>query len=153
MAIPAKNAVTFVVKNGPAALAAGARLITFLKDHPALPTWFRDQADDLRKRVAEILKRRGDAPRIRGMLDIIRDVAHQMEAHGPEGSGATAASWIAQADNIEQRVRLAEAQLGATQKKTLARIATETDELLAALIEETARIGARAATRSDEPQA
>jgi hypothetical protein len=142
MAIPAKDAVKFIVKNGPKAMAAAAALMAFLKDHPALPSWFRHQADELRKRIAKIPERHGDAARIRGMLDIIRDVAQQTEAHGPQGSGATAASWIARADNIEQRVRLAEAQQGATRKKTLARIATETDELLAALIEETARPGA-----------
>lgn len=147
MAVPVRDVAKYVVKNVPTVLAALATVRTFVNDHPGTPTWFRDQFDDLGKRIAAVQKQYGDAARIRGMLVIVRDVAHQMDAHGDR--------WISRADNIEQRVRLAEARPRPGQKKALAAIAKETDELLAHLIEETARLGSNAWTEAGRtgPQA
>jgi hypothetical protein len=145
----------FLVKNWPKIIAAIGTLDLFLKNHPGIPAWFRERLDEIPKRIVAVQKRHGDAAKIRGMLDIIRDVAHQLDAH--EGAQATtdaAASWIRRADDIELGVRLAESQARTEQKKTLARLRTETDALLAELIDAIARVRALPASEppDDEPR-
>jgi hypothetical protein len=127
-----------VAKNSPRVVAAVKELDAFLKEHPGIPTWLRDQADTMRKRLIAVQQRRGDAARIRGILDIVRSEAHELGRH--EGGGAIdTAAWIGRADNIERRVRLAENQDRSDQRKTLARLRAEAGALLADLIEAVAR--------------
>jgi hypothetical protein len=145
----AGTAVKFVVKNGPKIVAALGTVSVFLKNHPEIPAWFREQLDDIPKRISAAQARRTDAARIRGMLDIIRDVAREAEVNEADPSTADAATWIRRADEIELRVRLAEALPRPEQKKTLARLRTETEALLAERID--AVTGAPPVPASDSP--
>jgi hypothetical protein len=81
----------------------------------------------------------GPAAKIRGTLDLIRDVAN--DAQQAETS-FLAAPWIARADDIALGVRLAEQQDRPKQKETLADLKTRTDALLAELLETVARLHA-----------
>jgi hypothetical protein len=142
----------FAVKNAPRVFAALGALDVFLKKNPAVSTWLRKQLDEIPKRLAAVQKRRGDAARIRGMLDIVRTVAQELDAQTSGRSTADAATWIRRADDIELRVRLAEAQPRPDQKKTLAGLKAEAEALLADLIEE-ARVRSLPATAPDEAEA
>ena len=130
----------FVVKNWPRALAALKELDTFLKAHPGVPTWLRGRLDDIRRRIDAVQKRRGDAARIRGMLDIIRTESRELAAHEGHRSATDPAAWIRRADTIDHRVRLAEVQDRPEQRRTLARLKAEADLLLADLIDATADV-------------
>jgi hypothetical protein len=145
----------FAVRNWPKILAAVGALNAFLKEHPGVSTWLREQLDDIGKRVVAVQARRGDAARIRGMLDIIRDVAREWDAHQGDRSTADAAPWLRRADDIELGVRLAEKQARPDQKRTLVRLRAETDALLADLLQAMARARSLPATDSpgNEPDA
>jgi hypothetical protein len=132
----------FVVKNWPQIVAALGTANTFLKEHPGLQDWWRERLNDVSKRVAAVQQRRGDAARIRGMLDIIRDVAHELDASAADPSRVDAAGWTRRADDIELGVRLAESQARPERRRTLARLKTETDALLADVIDAIARVRA-----------
>jgi hypothetical protein len=121
--------VKLAVKHGPKLVSAIGLLATFMKNNPGIPSWFRKQLDDVNKRV------------VRGMLDIVKDVASKLREHDRERSGADADRWIERADSIGHRVRLAEALPKASQKKTLAGLLSETEALLAELIDALARVG------------
>lgn len=130
----------FAVKNWPKAVAALGALRVFLKDHPEISKWLREQFDDIAQRVVAVQKRRGDAARIRGILDIIRDVAREWGVQKGDPSTADAALWLRRADDIELGVRLAEQQPRPDQKRTLARLGAEADALLADLLQAMARV-------------
>jgi hypothetical protein len=89
------------------------------------------------------------------MLDILRDVVHDLDAHDASRSSIDPAEWLGHADNIERRVRLAEAQSRPAQRRSLAALRAETDGLLAALIDRTAdrRSVPRIDRGGDEPGA
>jgi hypothetical protein len=130
----------FVVKNWPQIVAALTTANRFLKDHPDLQAWWRQRLNDVSARVVAVQRRRSEAARIRGVLDIIRDVAHELETHQEDHPGFEAAPWVRRADDIELGVRLAETQARAEQRRTLGRLRTETDALLAQLLDATARL-------------
>jgi hypothetical protein len=131
-----------LVKNGPKVVAAVGALSQFLKDHPDIPTWLRQRLDDVPKRVISVQKRHGDASRIRGNLDIVRDVAR--DAEKADGRTVQAAGYVARADGIERGVRLAEALARPEQRTALAQLKTRTDALLAELIDAVAQVDAGA---------
>jgi hypothetical protein len=128
----------FMVRNWPRIAAAVGTIDTFLKEHPGVPAWFRERLGDVRVQLLAVQQRRGEAARIRGMLGILRDVAQDLDAHDATRPRVDAAEWLGHADNIERRVRLAEAQSRAERRKSLERLRAETDGLLAALIDATA---------------
>lgn len=134
----AVTAVQFVVKNWPRIAAAFATVNLFLQRNPTISARVREQLEDIQKRLVALQHRRSDAGRIRGMLDIVRDVARELEAQD-EGSSVAAAAWLRRADTIERGVRLAEAQPRQEQKRTLARFKADAEALLAELVEATAR--------------
>lgn len=141
---------TFVVTNWPRIAGAIGTMDRFLKEHPDISAWFRERLDEVRKQLIAVQQRRGDAARIRGMLDILRDVVRDLEARPAARPVIDASEWIGHAENIERRVRLAEAQSRPEQRKSLARLRAETDGLLAALIDETARVQPRPTLGSPE---
>ena len=132
MAGQAQVVVKFAVKYGPTIGKTLADLVAFMKANPSLPAAVRTRFADITRRLNTVSKRTG-AAKITGMLDIIRDVAGEASADGQ--SGVDAAPWIARADSIGRRVRLASALPGAAQKKALALLMTETKDALADLIE------------------
>ena len=140
-----------IVKNGPKVVAAVGVLTQFLKDHPDIPTWLRQRLNDIPDRIIREQKKHSDASRIRGNLDIVRDVARDAENAAP--GTIVAAPFIARADGIERGVRLAEALARPEQKTALMQLKTRTDALLAELIDAVARVdaGATAQVEATEP--
>jgi hypothetical protein len=100
-----------------------------------------------------VQQRRGDAAKIRAILEIIRSEAREFEAQGLHRIDAD--SWIQRADTIERRVRLAEVLDERNRKKTLGRLRTEADALVADLIDATAIVPSTPAPQppEDEPHA
>jgi hypothetical protein len=143
----------FVGTNWPKAVAALKEVDTFLKEHPGVPTWVRGRFADIRRRIDAVQQRRGDAAKIRAILEIIRSEAREFEAQGLHRIEAD--SWIQRADNIERRVRLAEVLDERDRKKTLGRLRTEADALVADLIDATAIVPSTPAPQppEDEPHA
>jgi hypothetical protein len=130
----------FVVKNWPQIVSALTAANRYLKDHPGLQDWWRERLTEVSKRIVAVQQRRGDAARIRGMLDIIRDVARELDEHAADRSRVDAAGWTRRADDIELGVRLAESQARPERRRTLARLKTETDALLAEVVDAIARV-------------
>lgn len=121
-----------LVKYGPQALTAVSVLTKFVTDNPAVPAWFRDRLRDVPKRMNAVQKRHGEAAKIRGTLEIIRDVAQ--DAHTADAR-INAADYRSRADRIELGVRLAETQDRQARKIQLGRLKADTDALLAELLE------------------
>jgi hypothetical protein len=140
MAVQIKDVVKLVVKHGPQVSRALAYALDFIKQNPNAPVWVRTRLQDLVKRLQELRKKK-DAKRIRGTLEVVRDVARDAGTQSPLPSPTGAKSWAARADNIGHRVRLAEAMPKAQKKVALALLVTETDALLADLLESIAKIG------------
>ena len=132
------TALRLAVKNAPKIIAAIGALSVFLKNHPDISTRARETLEGIPKRLTTVLQRHGDAAKIRGILGIIRDVAGELDAPATSGPRIDAGEWLAKADGIERRVRLAEAQPRAEQKKTLAGLLSEAEALLADFIQATA---------------
>ena len=141
----------FIGTNWPKAVAALKEVDAFLKEHPDVPTWLRRRFDDIRKRIETIPQRRGDAAKIRAMLDIVRTEARDFEAQG--GHRIDAASWAQRADNLERRVRLAEVLNQPEQRTALARLRAEADALVGDLIDATATVQSlpAPATEGEQP--
>jgi hypothetical protein len=133
--------VKLLMKHGPKALEWGNALAEFIRKNPNLPVWTRKQIDGMSKRLKELSLQRGDAAKVRGMLEIIRDGARKLEAHGGVRPETAAAPWLERADNINLRIDLAVAQPKAEQKRSLAGLKSEATTLLAELIEATERAG------------
>lgn len=152
MAGTAKVVWDLAVKYGPKLGAALAVLWTFLKENPNIPTWLSKQLREIAERT-KVLSKRGHAARIRGTLDIIRDVAREVDAHDGEAPGTDIGTWVSHADSIGHRVRLAEALPKPQRKETLARLLTESEALLADLISALTSIRSAPATAlpEDEP--
>jgi len=132
------TALRLAVKNAPRIIAAVGALSVFLKNHPDLSTRARETLEAVPKRFTAALQRHGDAAKTRGILGIIRDVAGELDVPGASGPKIDATEWLAKADGIERRVRLAEAQPRPEQKKTLAGLLSEAEALLADFIQATA---------------
>ena len=128
-----------IVKYGPKVVAALPLVLKFVQDHPDVPNWFRERMSGVPKRLVAIQARVGTAARIRGTLDLIRDVAR--DAQEAETS-FQATPWVERADDIALGVRLAEKQDRPKQKETLGGLKTRTDDLLAELLESVARLHA-----------
>jgi hypothetical protein len=131
------TALRLAVKNAPRIIAAVGALSVFLKNHPEIPARARETLEGIPKRITTVLQRHGDAAKIRGILGIIRDVAGELSTDGTSEPHIDAAAWTARADSIERRVRLAEAQPRAEQKRTLAGLLSEAEVLLAEFIQAT----------------
>jgi hypothetical protein len=144
--------VKAAVKHGPKIAAGVITFVAFVKENPAITTWLREHLGDIPKRLNEVNARHGDAAKFRGMLEIIRDVARELDAHAGDQPTTHAATWLEHADKIELGVRLAEAQPRPEQKRTLARLRTETEELLAELLQATAGVQTDPSTESTEPE-
>lgn len=132
-------ALKIAMKYGPKIGAAIAVLSTFLNENPGISTWSRKRIQEINKRI-EALSNRGDAARIREMLDIVRDVAQDSDVRDGGWSEAHAEQWKNHADNIGHRVRLAEALPKPDRKRALAELLTETETLLADAINALARV-------------
>jgi hypothetical protein len=130
----------FIGTNWPRAVAALKEVDAVLKEHPDVPTWVRGRFDDIRKRIETIPQRRGDAAKIRAVLEIVRTEAREFEVQG--GHRIDAASWARRADNLERRVRLAEVVKQPEQKAALTRLRVEADALVGDLIDATASVPA-----------
>ncbi len=143
MKADAKALSRFVVQNWPRAREAFKEVDAFLKDHPAVPLWFRGRVEDLRKRFEVAQLQRSDAGRIRATLEIVRTEVRGVQGQPDPALVVDPTSWLQRADNIERRVRLAEAQSKPEQRKTLARLRAEADALIADLIDESAADAAR----------
>ena len=148
-----------LVKYGPKALGALTVLTRFAADNPAIPTWFRKRLQDLPKRLSDVQKRSGDAARIRGTLEVVRDVARDAQAADEQVDGA---GYVVRADRIERGVKLAETLDGQERKLALRRLKTDTDGLLAEVLEAVsgrrppapaAATGAQGAPTAEEPAA
>ncbi len=126
-----------VVKYGPRVVAVLPHFVKFFQDHQEIPNWFRDRMGGVPKRLVAIQARVGTAARIRGTLDLIRDVSR--DAQQAETS-FDATPWVGRADDIALGVRLAEKQDRPKQKETLAGLKSRTDDLLAELLESVARL-------------
>lgn len=131
------TALRLAVKNAPKIIAAIGALSVFLKNHPDISTRARETLEGIPKRLTTVLQRHGDAAKIRGILSIIRDVAGELDSDSAAGPRIDAVEWTARADGIERRVRLAEAQPRAEQKRTLAGLLSEAEVLLAEFIQAT----------------
>jgi hypothetical protein len=148
-----------VVKNAPKIGVALQAVNVFLKANPAISTWARERLTAVPKQVAAVQKRHGDAAKIRGMLDIVREVAGELEAHASDAAGpVVAAPWVQRADDIERGVRLAEKQSPPERRKSFARLKEQADALLAELLEATTRVqtvpapGATAASQDESAE-
>lgn len=132
MAGQAQVVIKFAVKYGPTIGKALADLFAFINANPNLPAAVRTRLAEIIRRLNTLSKRTG-AAKITGMLDIIRDVAGEESADGR--SAVDSGPWIARADSIGRRVRLASALPKADQKKALALLMTEAKVSLADFIE------------------
>ena len=141
-----------IVKNGPKVVAAVGVLSQYLKDHPDIPTWLRQRLTAVPERIVREQRKHGEAAKIRGNLDIVRDVAR--DAEKAAGSPVPPSSYIARADGIDRAVRLAEAMSRSEQKSALAQLRTRTDALLAELIDAVAQVepGTSAQVEASEEQ-
>jgi hypothetical protein len=148
----ARGVSRFVAKNWPRVVVALKEVETFLKDHPEVPNRLRRQLDDIRKRLDAVQNLRGDAARIREMLNVVRSEARDLDGPGGTQSTAGAARWTSRADNIERRVRLAELQDQPAQKNTLAGLRAEAGVLIAELIDATANAGSLSLPQREEPE-
>lgn len=138
-----------LVKYGPKAVAAVTVLIKFVTETPGIPDWFRDRLEDLPKRMSDVQKRRGDAAKIRGTLEIIRDVARDAETADERIDGA---GYALRADRIERGVKLAETQDRQEQKVLLSRLSTDTNALLAEVLEAVSGTSHAGATGAVSPE-
>jgi len=121
-----------LVKYGPKVVGAVTLLTKFVADNPRIPAWFRERMTDLPKRLSDVQKRHGDAAKIRGTLEIIRDVAQSAQQ---AGESLDAADYTARADRIERGLRLVEAKDRADRKPMLAKLKSDTDDLLAEVLQ------------------
>jgi hypothetical protein len=137
-----------VLKYGPKAVAALTVVTKFVSDNPKVPEWFRKRIEDLPNRLSDVQKKRGDAAKIRGTLEIIREVA--LDAQRADAS-VDAGAYVARADRIERGVRLAETQERGDQKPLLAKLKSDTDSLLAAVLEDVSG-DPKPAASSHEPE-
>lgn len=133
----AAKGVPLIVKHWPKILMAVGALTKFVNDHPDLPDRFRKQLSALPDRIADAQRRRGDAAKIRGTLDIVRDVARDAQEAEHAFESAT---WIRRADDIALGVRLAEELDRPQRKPALAKLKAQTDTLLADLIDTVAHL-------------
>lgn len=140
------------VKFGPRLVAVITAASAFIASHPEVPAWFRRRLENVQEKIAAAQQQRGDAAKIRAMLTIIREVAGELDAHDGEQPSTDPATWLRRADSIDRGVRLAEAQPRPDQKKTLARLRTETGDLLAELIEVTTPTYSAPAAESQHEQ-
>lgn len=142
----------FLSKNWPHIVRALQAVDAFLKIHPGVSTWIRQQLEEIRGRVVSVQKRRGEAAKIRGMLEIVKDVALELDTHAGHLSTADATTWIRRADDIERGVRIAETQARPDRKKSLARLRAETDVLLAEVIDAMAGVRPLPATATTDDE-
>lgn len=153
MKADAKAVSRFVVQNWPRAREAFKEVDAFLKEHPAVPLWFRGRVEDLRKRFQAAQLRSSDAGRIRATLEIVRAEVQGGQSQPGSALVLDPVSWLQRADHIERRVRLAEAQSKPEQRKSMERLRAEADALIAALIDETATDATRPAPQEIEAPA
>ena len=137
-----------VIKHGPQILSAVSMIRTFIKANPSLPTWARERLNDIAKRLDGVQKRRGDAAQIRGKLEIVRTEARDLEAEPADRVPASSSTWVQRADDIDRALGLAEQLAKAAQKRTLARLNGQADDLLAEVIDAIA--GGRPETPTDK---
>jgi hypothetical protein len=139
MPSPVGTVITLMTKAWPLLVTYGPRVLTaftvvskFAADNPLIPKWFRERLEHLPNRLNEVQKRHGDAAKIRGTLDIIRDVARDAQtANEP----VDAALYVSRADRIERGVKLAETRDRQEQKPLLGKLKADTDALLADVLE------------------
>jgi hypothetical protein len=121
-----------LLKYGPKAVAAFGVLSKFVADNPRIPTWFRERLEHLPTRLSDVQRRPGDAAKIRGTLEIIRDVARDAQKADER---VDAEDYVNRADRIERGVKLAETQDRREQRALLGKLKADTDALLAELLE------------------
>lgn len=135
MQVKVGPAIELAKKYGPQLGTAVAAIGTFLAKNPKVSTWAQEHLDDLPKRLAVVLQRRGDAAKIRGVLEVTRDSVRTLRSKDAERVRDVADGWVTRADDLELVVGLAE-HLGASERRrTLARLRTKADALLAEVIE------------------
>ncbi len=122
-----------LVRHWPRVVATLGVVVKFVQDHPEIPAWFRTRLEDVPKRLADVQRRRGLPARIRGTLDIVRDVA--LDAAQAHGGHVTAEEYLRRADGIDRGVRLAEALPHPARREQLGRLKEQTDVLLSDLLE------------------
>ncbi|MGT2427145.1 hypothetical protein [Amnibacterium kyonggiense] len=122
-------------KHGPKLGVAATAVGGFLAKNPEVSAWLKGRVDALPGQRDSIRRRRGDAAQIRGMLDIVRDVAGKLRADG--APAAAASDWVRRADDVELGVQLAERLSPPAKKEALSRLKTRAEALLAELIEAT----------------
>lgn len=139
-----ESVLKLAIKHGPKLGVAATALGAFLSKNPEVAAWLRERASTMPTQLAEVRKRRGDAAQIRGMLEIVRDVAGKLRVDGADGAdggagadGATSADWLRRADDIDLAVQLAERMGQPERRKALARLKTRSEALLDDLIEAT----------------
>lgn len=120
-------------KNWPKAMAAIGQIYKFIGDNPDLPKKLKDLLTGVPQRVADVQKRGDEADKILGTLNIVRDVAREASMNGSTAVDVDRS--VAHANGIERGVRLAAALSRPAKKQALARLRSQTDELLAELID------------------
>ena len=137
-----------IAKNWPKIISTLGLVVKIAHDNPGIPDWFRKRLIDLPRRLDDLQKRRGQAAKIRGVLDVIKDVAR--DAQLADDGSVDAASFIRRADSIERGVLLAEAQARAERKVTLKRLKDDTAALLTELLGVVARVNSIASRSIEE---
>ncbi|GAA2753598.1 hypothetical protein [Amnibacterium kyonggiense] len=127
--------IRLAAKHGPKIGVAATAIGGFLAKNPEVSAWLKGRVETLPKQLDAIRKRRGDAAQIRGMLEIVRDVAGKLHAEG--AAAAVASDWVRRADDVELGVQLAERLSPPAKKEAVSRLKTRAEALLAELIEAT----------------
>ena len=135
------KAVVFAWKHKALLTTAVAAIGKFLADHPNLSAWAKSRLNDIAKRMQKVPTKQGDAAQILGTVGVIRTEANSLAAENGDIPAAVTASWLKRANDIEHAVRLAEQQSQPLQRRTLAKLKSDTEAVLAEIIETVANGG------------
>lgn len=138
------------LKYWPTVVTVITALIAFLKDHPNLPAWVQKRITLVLQQLADAQKKRGEAAKIRAMLQIARKTADDLRSRQPDQFAGQASEWVAQADKIELSIDLAETQPKAERKETLSRLRKQTDVLVASVLNALTGVRALPASHKNE---
>ena len=136
----ASRLLQFAWKHKALLTTAVAAIGKFLADHPNLPAWAKSRLDDIAKRMQKVPTKQGDAAQILGTVGVVRTEANSLAAESDIPASVTA-SWLKRANDIEHAVRLAEQQSQPLQRRTLAKLKSDTEAVLAEIIETVANGG------------